>query len=165
MTKVVCNASPIIGLSKLGLLNILYDMFEVYVTKEVYNEIVVGKEDNATGKEELIDAVENGRIKIYEVKDKDLVNKLYGHLHKGEIETVIAAREMDLTYVIIDERSARSFAKTFFLKPIRILGILQRAKELGKIDSLKPLLDELIDNNFRISRKIYSELLKLVDEE
>lgn len=59
MTKVGCNASLIIGLPKLGLLNILYEMFEVYVTKEVYNEIVVGKEDNATGKEELIDAAEN----------------------------------------------------------------------------------------------------------
>ncbi len=139
-------------------------MFEVYVTKEVYNEILAGKEDNAIGKEELIDAVENGKIRIYEVKDKDLVNKLYGHLHRGEIETVIAAREMDITYVIIDERSARSFAKTFFLKPIGILGVLQRAKELNKVDRLKPLLDELIANNFRLSKKLYTELLKSVDE-
>ena len=93
------------------------------------------------------------------------MDKLYGHLHKGEIETVIAAREMDIDYVIIDERSARSFAKSFFLKPIGILGILQRAKELEKIDALKPLLDELIASNFRISKKLYSKLLELVDEE
>lgn len=66
---------------------------------------------------------------------------------------------MDLTYVIIDEKPARSLAKSLFLKPIGIIGILQRSKELGKIDSLKPLLDELIANNFRISKKLYSELL------
>lgn len=164
MIKAVCNASPIIGLCKIGLLNLLYEMFEVYIPQEVYNEIISGKEDNSIGKEELIEAVKNNRIKIYEVKDKDLVNKLFGHLHKGELETVIAAREMDITYVIIDEKSARNFAKTFFLKPIGILGVLQRAKELGKIDRLKPLLDELIANNFRMSEKLYSELLKIVDE-
>lgn len=135
------------------------------MSKEVYNEIVLGREDNATGREKLIEAVENNKIKIYEVKDKDLVNKLYGHLHKGEIETVIAARELDLTYVIIDERSARSFAKTFFLKPIGVLGVLQRAKELGKIKKLKPLLDELKATDFRISKKLYLRLLKSAGEE
>lgn len=50
MIKVVCNASPIIGLSKIGCLNLLYEMFEVYIPKEVYSEIVSAKEDNATGK-------------------------------------------------------------------------------------------------------------------
>lgn len=135
------------------------------MSKEVYNEIVLGREDNATGREKLIEAVENNKIKIYEVKDKDLVNKLYGHLHKGEIETVIATRELDLTYVIIDERSARSFAKTFFLKPIGVLGVLQRAKELGKIKKLKPLLDELKATDFRISKKLYLRLLKSAGEE
>lgn len=164
MIKVVCNASPIIGLCKIELLNVLYEMFEVYIPEEVYNEIISAKEENSTGKEELIYAVTAGKIKVYGVKDKELVDKLYGHLHKGELETVIAAREMDITYVIIDERSARNFAKTFFLKPIGILGVLIRAKELGKIDNLKPLLDELIAHNFRISKKLYSQVLESVNE-
>lgn len=164
MIKLVCNASPIIGLAKIGQLNLLYEMFEVYIPREVYNEILSGEVGNDTGKEELIEAVENDKIRIYEVKDKELVDKLYGHLHRGEIETVIAAREMNIDYVIIDERSARSFAKSFNLKPIGTLGILQRAKELGKIDNLKPLLDNLIVNNFRISNKLYSQLLELVGE-
>lgn len=160
MIKVICNASPIIGLSSLDSLNLLYEMFEVYITREVYNEITSGKEDSGTGKKELIEAVEAGSIRLYEVKDSELVNKLYGHLHRGEIETVIAAREMGLTYVIIDEKSARSFAKTFFLKPIGVLGVLQRAKELNKISELKPYLDKLRGKGFRISDKLYNELLK-----
>lgn len=164
MIKVVCNASPIIGLSMLGLLNLLYEMFEVYIPREVYNEITSGKEDGATGKKELIEAVESENIRLYEVKDSELVNKLYGHLHRGELETVIAAREMGLTYIIIDEKSARSFAKTFFLRTIGILGVLQRAKELNKISELKPYLDKLRSNGFRISDKLYSQLLKKAGE-
>lgn len=165
MTKVVCNASPIIGLSMLGLLNLLYEMFEVYIAREVYNEILLVGEDDAIGKKELIEAIEKNQIKVYEVKDQNLVNKLYGHLHKGELETIIAAREMELTYVIIDEKSARSFAKTLFLKPIGVLGILQRAKELNKINKLKPYLDILRNNGFRISNKLYYDLLKKMDED
>ena len=58
MIKVVCNASPIIGLSEIGHLNILYEMFDVYITKEVYNEILSGQEGSDTGSEELIEAVD-----------------------------------------------------------------------------------------------------------
>ena len=164
MIRVVCNASPIIGLSKIGYLNLLYEMYEVFIPNEVYNEILSGEEGSDAGKRELIEAIENDKIRMYEVKDKELVDKLYGHLHRGEIETVIAAREMDVEYVIIDERSARSFARSFNLNPIGILGILQRAKELGKIERLKPLLDELIEKDFRISKRLYDQLLESADE-
>ncbi len=165
MIRVVCNASPIIALAKLGSLYVLYVLFDVYISREVYNEVVFGNKGEAAGKEELIKAVQDGNIKIYEVKDKELVNKLYGHLHRGEIETIIAAKEMDVSYVIIDEKSARNFAKTFFIKPIGTLGILQMAKESNKIEALKPLLDKLIASNFRISKKLYADILKSVNEE
>jgi predicted nucleic acid-binding protein len=36
MTKVVCNASPIIGLAVLGKLNFLWELFEVVIPAEVY---------------------------------------------------------------------------------------------------------------------------------
>lgn len=164
MISIVSNASPIIGLSMLGLLHLLWEMFEVYVPTEVYNEIVVDTPEETFGKNELIEAIKNGYIKLYEVNDKELVNKLYGHLHKGELETIIAAKELQLTYVLIDEKSARSFASSLFLKPIGILGILQRAKELNKIDKLKPYLDILRKNGFRISDNLYIELLKRAAE-
>lgn len=164
MTRVMCNASPIIGLSTLGLLNLLYEIFEVYIAEEVYREIVSGKDEEATGKRDLVQAVESGNIQIYTVKDKDLVNKLYGHLHKGEIETVIGARELGLGYVIIDEKSGRSLAKNFFLKPIGTLGILQRAKELQKIDRIQPHLDRLRSSGFRISDKLYFDLIRKAGE-
>jgi len=66
--------------------------------------------------------------------------------------------------VIIDERSARKFAKNLGLKPIGILGILKLARLEGKIEKLKPYLDKLIDNKFRISDSLYNELLMDVDE-
>ncbi len=34
MIKVVCNASPIVGLYMIGLLDLLYEMFEVYIPEK-----------------------------------------------------------------------------------------------------------------------------------
>ena len=41
------------------------------------------------------------------------------------------------------------------LKPLGVLGILERAKELSIIDKVKPFLDILRYNNFRISNSLY----------
>lgn len=163
MKTVISNTSPIIALSMIGKLNLLWELFDVHITMAVYNELTSSNEVDI-GHKELLEAIERGNIKLYKVIDEDIVNKLYGHLHKGEIETIIAAKELDITYVVIDERSARNFAKSLLLKPIGVLGVLMRAKELNKIESVKPYLDILIKNGFRISDKLYKKILEEINE-
>lgn len=51
------------------------------------------------------------------------------------------------------------------LKPLGILGLLKLAKAKGKIEKLKPLLDLLVLNKFRISRKMINQLLREVREQ
>jgi hypothetical protein len=60
MTKVVCNASPIIGLSILGKLDLLWELFEVLIPNAVYNEVVNLASENAMGRKELRGAVNEG---------------------------------------------------------------------------------------------------------
>jgi len=116
------------------------------------------------GKKELIEAVENKKINIYKVKDQEFINKVYGHLHKGELEVIVGAKEMDVELVIMDERSARKFARDLGLQTIGILGILKLAKIHGEIGNIKPYLDELINNKFRVSENLCSVLLQEVGE-
>lgn len=99
-------------------------------------------------------------IKIFAVEDQEFINKIYGHLHKGELEVIIGAKEQNIEVVIIGEKSARKFAKDLGLKPIGILGILKLAKLEGKIYKLKPFLDMLIERKFRISDSLYVKLRK-----
>ena len=159
MIKIVCNTSPIIGLSSIDKLDLLWEMFDTIIPKEVYNEVISGSETKISGKEELTKAVEEGKIKIFEVEDQEFINKIYGHLHKGELEVIVGAKEQNIEVVIIDEKSARKFAKDLGLKPIGILGILKLAKLEAKIDKLKPYLDMLIQRKFRISDSLYSNLI------
>lgn len=160
MIRVICNASPIIGLSILGKLNLLWELFDVSIPNEVYNEIVNLSSEGAIGKNELKVAVTKGKIKVFTISDKEFVEKAYGILHRGELEVVVGALENDVKVVIIDERAARSFAQTLKLKPLGLIGVLRLAKQKGFIESLKPYLDALVENKYRISKKIYIKVLQ-----
>ncbi len=59
MINIVCNSSAIIGLCIIKKLNLLWELFnEVYITEEVYKEIVQNNELRHYGEQELINAVE-----------------------------------------------------------------------------------------------------------
>lgn len=165
MIKVVCNSSSIIGLSVIGKLNLLWEVFdEVIIPEEVYREVVEASLNNNYGAKELKEAVNQGKISIYQVKNKKLVNDLYGKLHKGELEVIVAARELKVTDVVIDERAARSFAEAMLLQSVGIIGVLIIAKKIGKINEIKKYLDLLIVSNYRISKKLYESALKKAEE-
>lgn len=166
MIKVICNSSPIIGLCIIKKLNLLWQLFDkVYVTEEVYREVVQNNELRHYGEQELINAVRDNKMIIYKVKNNELVEAMMGRLHRGELEVIQAARELNISRVIIDDRSARNRAKDMLLKPIWIIGILQLAKKLGKINQIKSYLDILIQEDYRISKRLYLESLKIADEE
>lgn len=165
MIRTVSNSSPIIGLSIIHKLHLLWDLFdEVYIPIEVYNEVVYGNKFKSYGEKELSIAVREGRVKVYEVKQKQLVEQLNGRLHKGELEVIVAAKELDIPTVVIDDRSARKFAETMVLKPIGLIGILIAAKRYNKLPQVKKYLDMLIKEEYRISKKLYAETLKKLEE-
>jgi predicted nucleic acid-binding protein len=165
LSTVICNSSPIIGLSGIGKLDLLWTIFqEVLIPEAVYNEVVKSQRNKRVGTEELHDAIKKEFIKIYHVKDELFVNRFMGKLHRGELEVIAGAKELDLDYLLIDEKSARSLAEALMLEPTGLLGILKFAKLSGAIEELKPYLDGLIENNYRICKKLYNGILLDVGE-
>lgn len=162
--SVVTNSTPIIGLASLDQLDLLSKLFEkVYVTRQVYNEVT---EDTGSwiGTDELKKQIHEGFIILYDILDNKFVELMFGRLHRGELSVMVAAKELGINYVLMDDASARKTAESFSLLPIGTVGILKLAKMKGLIPEVKPLLDKLIDNNFRISLKLYNEILKDVNE-
>jgi len=123
MIKVVCNSSPIIGLSIIKKLNLLWEIFdEVYITDEIYKEITIDDKIKKIGAKELKEAIERKYIKLYSVKNKMLVEQLYGRLHRGELEVMVAAKELEIKRVIIDENHSH-----------KCYGNIIRIREEGKL--------------------------------
>lgn len=165
MAKAVCNSSPIIGLSIIGELHLLWDIFnKVYIPGGVYEEVVSGNLYKHFGELELKNAVENGYINVYRVKNMNLAEQMSPRLHRGEQEVIIAAKELEIQVVVIDDKLARDFADAMLLKSIGVIGILETAKRMGKIDQLKKYIDVLVDAGFWISKKLYAEVLGRVGE-
>jgi len=148
MIKVICNAGPIIG---------LFD--EVVIPKAVLQELYAGNRD--TESTLIKEAIENGYIKVIEIRSSDMACLLYGKLHLGELETIIGAKEdTDIRFAIIDEKAARTFASATFVDTLGILGVLSYAKSKGKIEAVRPYMDMLIQNNYRVSDILYNQVLK-----
>ena len=84
---------------------------------------------------------------------------LYGRLHFGELEVIVGAKELGIDFAIIDEHAARKMASEFLIDTIDVLGILSLAKTKGLINLVKPEMDKLISKGYRISDKLYNQIL------
>lgn len=165
MGKAVCNTGPVIGLIRINELHLLWDLFdEVYIPEFVYKELTKDKESYSGEINKVEEAIKNGYIKILYVKNQELVRSLYGKLHYGELEVVVGAKEIQADYVIIDEKAARNFASMMMLTDVGIIGILLKAKKLGRVSEVKRYLLSLIGSGYRISKSLYCRALDLAGE-
>jgi len=159
MKQIVCNSSPIIALSSIKQLALLSELFDsIFVPHAVFTEVTRGRE-SLEGAAQLDNVLQTPPFHIYQVENREAVYHLYGKLHLGEIEVVMAAKELSVSEVLLDDLPARKLAQTFLLQPLGTLGILILAKKEGKIPALKPLLDQLMNKNFRVSAKLYEQVL------
>jgi len=65
---------------------------------------------------------------------------------------------------LLDDLKARRLAGKLNFKFTGTLGVFHKAKQLGIVDKIKPLIDKLLITNFRISENIVSEFLKINNE-
>jgi hypothetical protein len=89
---------------------------------------------------------------------------LLKELDRGEAETIILAKELNATRVLIDENLGYRIAKNAGLNVVRTLSILLKAKEAGIIPALKPVLDEMVGKGRWYSRAVYQAVLERAGE-
>jgi predicted nucleic acid-binding protein len=161
MLKVVSNSSPLIHLAKLDLLHLLHNQFnEILIPRAVWAEAV-----EEAGNEPDAKAISKASwIKVREVSASALLTTLLAFLDKGESEAIALAIEIGADLILLDDSDARQAADFHGLKKIGLLGVLIKAKRQGNIPSLKISLDQLCSTGFRLSVKIYNDVLRTVGE-
>ncbi len=161
MLKIVVNSTPIISLAildKLTLLTKLYD--QVYIPQAVYDEVCKEGESKAGAK-----ALKNADfIEIVSIKNKEARDLFSTSLHKGEIEVMVLAKELEADLIIIDDYQARKHAKYLDFKITGTLGVLLKAKKNNYIENIKFLLDKLIKNDIYIGDNLYKKILNMAGE-
>jgi predicted nucleic acid-binding protein len=158
---VVSDSTILIGLVKIGKLDLLKEIFfKVYIPEEVFKEVV----ERGKGKPGSKVIKEAAWIEVKPVKDKIQVNFLLGSLEKREAEVLVLARELETDLILLDEEKARKSAVIAGFEIIGLLGLFVLAKNLGLIDEVRPLVDELMIKRFGISDKIIEKTLKKAGE-
>ncbi len=159
---VISDTSPIINLAIIGHLNLLPEIFgKVVIPHAVFEEITVTGEGMPGAKE-----IQNADwIEVKKCTNQLLLKSLSLVIDRGEAEAICLSIEIKSDLLLIDERLGRRVAKDYELNILGILGLIRQAKIKKLIPQVKPLLDQLIkDAGFRVSKELYNEILKSVDE-
>lgn len=101
MKPIVYNSSPIIALSSIKQISLLTELFDaIHVPHAVYTEVTRGSA-SAEGVAQLEHVLQTPPFQLYQVENREAVYRLYGKLHLGEIEVVMAAKELSIHEVLL----------------------------------------------------------------
>jgi predicted nucleic acid-binding protein len=103
-------------------------------------------------------------IIIKEVQDKKYQEFLETEVDYGEASAIALAKELDNPLLLLDDLKARKLALKLKLKFTGTLGVITKAKQIGVINAVKPLIESLLLTDFRISENVIDELLKFNNE-
>lgn len=158
-TIVVVDTTPIVSLSlvqQLHLLQLLYG--EVLIPTAVADEVFAG--GTRAGAAELRTA---DYIRTVPLADPQRA-ALLSDLDRGEAEVIAMGLERHADLLIIDEQLGRRHAQRLGLPITGTLGVLLKAKQLGHLQAIKPLISQLHQGGIRLGQKLIDRVLQLADE-
>lgn len=159
---IVSDTSVISALFSINQLDLLRKIYgTVIIPQIVFDELEVLKEFGY----DLAPIYNANWLKIVNPTDNTLEKELNVFLDKGESSAIALAKELNPTFLAIDEKKGREVAESLGIPIIGLVGILIVAKKAGIVKMVKPILDELILNaGFRINKSFYSFILKEIEE-
>lgn len=147
--KIVSNSSCLIALDRINRLDLLADSFkEIIIPPAVEKEVDLKLE----------------WLSVKQIKNKSVIQTLKTQIDDGESEAIALSLELGDVLVLLDDKKARRIAKQLGLEVIGTIGLILRAKRIGLVNEIKPILNDLQDVEFRIRDSLYNEALRLANE-
>lgn len=154
---VVADTSPLIYLSRAGVLDLLQALYgEVVVPRAVWTE-AVDRRPSAPG----LDALK--KASWIRVVDGELPMADLG-LDVGETAAILLAEGLHADLLLIDERLGRRVAEGRGLVVRGTIGVLVQARRAGALPALRPVVDAMLADGFRIAPALLREALAAVNE-
>lgn len=159
MPEVITDTSPIQYLYQTNLLDLLPILYgQITMPQAVADELAQGRTQGMV----LPDPFSLDWITVRQVQASALVPPL-PNLGLGEREALtLALTTPDL--VILDDALARRYAHQLNVTFTGTLGVLLKAKQLGHIDAIAPVLDQLDALRFRLDPATRAAVLRLANE-
>lgn len=159
-SPVVVNTSPLLYLHQVGCLELLQNLYSRILTPPaVIQELAVGKNQGINVPD--INAIE--WISITPVKSISLIPAVID-LGQGEAEVLALGLENHGSLLIFDDQLARRMANIYKLKYTGTLGVLVKAKKLGYLSSVAPVITMLRQQGMWLTDNIINDVLRLAEE-
>jgi predicted nucleic acid-binding protein len=150
---VIADASGLIALQQIEELSLLEKLFgEILIPPAVAREVAPG----LASLPPWIQVCALGKTANERV--------LAANLGAGETEVLGLALEREDAWLILDDAPARRLAGALSLKVLGTAAVLLQAKQASLIPRVRPLLDALLANGFRLSPKVYQTILAAAGE-
>lgn len=155
---VVSDAGPLISLARLDLLGVLSGLFsQVQVPAEVIEECQARPGNADTLR--IAQALATGTLQACTAPPLVLPG-----LEAGECAAISRALQIGAA-LLVDERAARARAASLGLRVTGTLGVLVRARRLGLVGPLSPLIQALRASGQRLSQPVVDQALREVGED
>jgi len=147
---VISDSSCLIALTNAGHLQVLHQVYGAIVTTpEVVAEYGLALPE---------------WIMVRSPKDRSMIARFSEQVDQGEATAIALAMEIDGSVLILDDWSARRLAADLSLPHTGTIGVLLKAKALGLIPRIAPVLEDLRKVNFRLSEEVITTALRLAGE-
>ena len=139
---VASNTSPISKLAIIGRLDLLRGQFgEIRIPAAVQAEL--DQLSDTAASREIKQALQEGWIKPQALREDKVARVLAATLDPGGAEAIALALELSADLILLDERDGRKAAERAGLRVTGVLGVLLRAKNKGRIELIRPELENI----------------------
>jgi len=89
-----------------------------------------------------------------------MLNLLRERLGTREAEAILLAVQLSAEFILLDDKEARKIAKSLNLRVFGTAGLILLGKKKGYYKQIRPVLERLEQESFRLDKKIISKILK-----
>jgi predicted nucleic acid-binding protein len=160
---VIADAGPLIGLSRIGRLNLLHRLYgTVLMPPAVEAELCLA--EPRPGVAPLIEAVTDGWLEVAPPSPSADLLKLKLLLDAGEAEALELANQRGCRFVLMDDRRGRNIARHWNIPIAGTGAVLLAAKSGGLIHAVAPAIEELGAARYRLGPGLIAALLRKAGE-
>ncbi len=158
----VCDTTLPLYLGRVGRAQLLPALFStVCIPESVATELDMGR----LMRPDTLDPRDLSGVILVSVPQRDVEALPLNRLGPGERAVIAYVRSHPDCWAGLDDRQARELAEDLGLDVVGTIGVLLRAKKADLIPAVRPLLDALHAEGFRLGRDLYREALRLAEEQ
>ena len=144
---VVADSSPFVILAKLSCFDLLNRLFPLlYISEQVYHEVAV----SGVGLPGASEVAEAKWIEVRQLQDRAalLAAQEKYTLGAGELSTILLAKELRATTVLLDDFNARRLARTEGIEVRGSVGLLETFYLRGHLSDLRAAFRQLLSHSY-----------------